>query len=217
MDYRFLGKMFRNSNESGSNSKEHKNIETQSPKCLRKCFHESLERSCETNQAEQEIQEIKEKVQVRNRVTINLNKKFLRIQLVRLTNKEISNTKDCDSKNQQFSKLYQTVKNEKNLIRKDKEYVCEICEKKFRRQYNLKIHLKCVHESVKPYQCSLCEYKSATKSVLKTHKQSVHEKTTSYDCEKCEKSFSRKDGLDIHISAIHEKKYFPCLICDKEN
>ena len=56
---------------------------------------------------------------------------------------------------------------------------CDICNKEFNKNYNLKVHKQNVHEGQKLYGCEKCEKQFAQNADLKKHVKSVHHVTTS--------------------------------------
>ena len=144
----------------------------------------------------------------------NPNKKFLRIQLRRLTNKEIS--KQCSNSRK--------PEKHKNVSKaKDKVHVCEICEKKFGYKHSLEIHISGVHEENRPHKCKICNKSFKQLSNLLTHISGVHERKKPVKCTQCKVFLANYLNLKLHIKAVHEKqKPFQCVVCpssfsDKRN
>ena len=139
----------------------------------------------------------------------------------------------CDSKNTAERSVENTAieKSKKLTSPKEEETIssehsgnstkqnhCMKCNKAFDTKWQLKCHIKNVHEGYK-YKCNNCEkeYKSLGSLVL--HKKSVHLGIT-YKCNQCEKTFAQKVNLEkhktSHIQSIHESKRHKCNKCDKE-
>ena len=94
----------------------------------------------------------------------------------------------------------------------DHPYQCEICDKRFSRNWSLKKHVKTVHEGVKNHQCRICNKSFGTLSNLKRHLKSVHEKKKDFQCNLCNKTFSRKINLMNHKIEVH-KIHLVCQTC----
>ena len=54
-----------------------------------------------------------------------------------------------------------TDKKPKNDV--EKNFECEICQAKFKKNSQLKNHKASVHEEIKPFNCKLCDYSCAIK------------------------------------------------------
>ena len=52
---------------------------------------------------------------------------------------------------------------------------CEICEKIFRKQSELEIHLKAIHEHQKDTECNICGKSFTVASYLRKHIKTIHE------------------------------------------
>ena len=81
----------------------------------------------------------------------------------------------CDTNFSQKSKL----KKHKELVHKGheeiKEFICNICNKAFRRKCQMRIHVSSVHEGIKPFKCESCGSSFKQKRSLVEHVKSVHE------------------------------------------
>ncbi|XP_073829035.1 uncharacterized protein [Musca autumnalis] len=101
----------------------------------------------------------------------------------------------------------------KSIMRKPcqpKDFVCEICEKKFASQKRLDLHIKMVHLRERPYKCDYCDKSFLDNNSLQNH-IGQH---TGYNCPTCNKTFSTKRNLKRHSYLHIETKEF---ICQAEN
>ena len=73
-----------------------------------------------------------------------------------------------------------------------------------------------VHERRKAFQCDLCEKAFANQGNLKRHIASVHEGKKDFQCQICEKTFAWQQGLKVHTDSVHEGRRFSCEICEKK-
>ena len=94
-----------------------------------------------------------------------------------------------------------------------KPLVCNICDKRFTRSFDLKRH-KLTHEGIKPFECDQCEKGFTQTTLLKTHKLS-HEGIKPFTCDKCDKRFTHSSNLKRHKLSHDGIKPFACDICNK--
>lgn len=78
-------------------------------------------------------------------------------------------------------------------------YTCNICEKCFTSNYNLKRHVLQVHEKKSFHPCIECDKQFCRKSDLKRHRDSIHA-AQKISCEFCASTFTRKDNLIHHLN-----------------
>ncbi|KAF8953332.1 hypothetical protein BGZ46_003232 [Entomortierella lignicola] len=79
---------------------------------------------------------------------------------------------------------------------------CEMCEKNFRRQYNLNAHLK-THLEERVHACNQCDKKFLRPYDLSRH-QRIHTKDKPYQCKICSQIFIRNDAIWRHYRKIHQ-------------
>ena len=122
-------------------------------------------------------------------------------------------------------------------------YKCDICEKRFTRNWNLKKHLR-FHESVK--ECYKCSKKFRYKVNLENHTKSCdgilkvkkigtsksekikrshnkhyqmienEEGVKSFQCIYCPKTYSTRDAFHTHYCRFHKEKTLKCDKCDEK-
>jgi len=93
---------------------------------------------------------------------------------------------------------------------KNKQFMCELCNKSFVRSDFLDTHMEVVHKKNKP-KCDICGKVFSRQDVLKRH-QKMHSNIT-YDCKFCMKSFSRKDRLLVHKRTHSINNELKCSKC----
>ena len=103
----------------------------------------------------------------------------------------------------------------KPKLKRKNVHQCQYCEKLFRKNYNLRLHVNNVHKRIKKHECELCKMKFSDSSNLKRHLNAC-KGLKNFRCEECEKMFSTKQNLERHIKIIHQGlKNYKCDICDK--
>ena len=88
-----------------------------------------------------------------------------------------------------------------NKIGNPKQYVCTVgsCDKSFGTDWNLREHIKRVHDGVKEHQCHLCNKAFSQKHHLRIHIHTVHEGNKDYKCSNCNKKFAERSNLRRHL------------------
>jgi uncharacterized Zn-finger protein len=98
-------------------------------------------------------------------------------------------------------------------LEENREFKCDICEKKFSRSQRLKVHLR-IHSNDCPYICDQCGKCFASKQWMSVH-QKIHHGTEKYICDICAKEFSAKTYLAKHVKTHDSAKKFLCDVCPK--
>ena len=103
-------------------------------------------------------------------------------------------------------------------MKSKKRFSCHACDKTYAGNFNLKDHIRIVHEGKRDFRCDLCEKTFGRKETMKTHLALVHGKvemndaensTTravvekKYSCEFCEKSYTQPHNLKSHMESCH--------------
>ncbi|XP_071780224.1 uncharacterized protein LOC139930835 [Centroberyx gerrardi] len=103
---------------------------------------------------------------------------------------------------------------------KQKRVFCELCNKGFHQQHQLKKHMVC-HS--KPFPCDRCDKGFYKEKTLQTHllahkAKEAREKNPErlLDCDQCDRKFKLPRQLKVHL-ILHERKKNPlkCHSCDK--
>jgi len=111
------------------------------------------------------------------------------------------------------------TKREKNLL-------CDQCDKKFEHSYQLKAHKLGVHEGIwlnkKPVTCKSCNEVFKTSNRYIKHHQDSHggpppEYSEKHMCDQCTSVFFKKDSLKTHIKNVHSDspELFGEFMCDQ--
>lgn len=136
------------------------------------------------------------------------------IDLVPLTDGQPSAenvVKDAQSKSENKSQNSATSKNEKRFIAKN--YACNICNKKFERAFNLKLHMG-YHSGERPFKCDVCTLSFPNSYALKKH-AITHSSDRPFKCDVCLKAFYFKTHLQDHMRIHTGEKPFTCEVCHR--
>uniref|UniRef100_A0A182JCN0 C2H2-type domain-containing protein n=1 Tax=Anopheles atroparvus TaxID=41427 RepID=A0A182JCN0_ANOAO len=91
---------------------------------------------------------------------------------------------------------------------------CPYCHKWFNGKYNLKKHVRYLHnEEGQVFRCDICQHVSPNSRALSYHKQRVHVEEK-HECEYCGKRFKRKLYLREHIASHTGNPLYTCEICE---
>ena len=74
-------------------------------------------------------------------------------------------------------------------IKPKMRHECAKCNKRFEKPYQLRNHIKSIHEDIKPYPCGQCEKAFSGANYLKKHVNIKHEGLKNYKCEECSNTF----------------------------
>ena len=143
---------------------------------------------------------------------------------------------DDDLQNKKSKRNYITESYQQSYPRKDMDTECQICLRKFTRNFDMRRHMKLVHKKIvvkkrKEYskKCPFCSKKFTRHSGMKKHMKLVHKeeniehhheiaKPTNpgfFECNTCLTKFSRNVDLKKHIEVFHEMEImsFKCDCC----
>lgn len=113
---------------------------------------------------------------------------------------------------------------------KEGKFSCNICGKTLSNIYNLKSHIKHVHDENKSentgrrkldslgkykYQCDECNYSTPYSQSLTYHRR-VHSGERPYSCKHCSKTFTQPSSLICHEKRHSDTTYFTCPECGKQ-
>ncbi|XP_067635455.1 uncharacterized protein [Eurosta solidaginis] len=104
------------------------------------------------------------------------------------------------------------VNRDKTIHDKNYQYPCDICGKRFKKNWDLNLH-KRIHSGENPHKCDCCETRFATVARLREHMR-THTGEKPYKCKYCERCFSRGGVLNRHLRVhlgynIHRCKFCP--------
>ena len=135
-------------------------------------------------------------------------------------NSSIIDTFECHPCRQKFdteASLAQHIQSvhEEEAEEKLQPWRCKICEKSFKYQTRLKIHLQTHWEARRrTHQCSSCAKTFFTSSDLWSHER-IHS-GHKYTCNICGKKLASSGSLHNHKKCHDEQKQFECHVCNKQ-
>lgn len=101
----------------------------------------------------------------------------------------------------------------REVIIDEKPFQCRVCEKTFKRAWELFSH-EVVHNEERPFHCDLCEASFKRHSDFKSHRL-VHTEERPFHCEMCGKKFKRSSNLQEHRRIHTGERPYQCACCDK--
>lgn len=93
----------------------------------------------------------------------------------------------------------------------ERPFSCDICNFKFKRQFQLTKHKSIVHLQSKKEICKICGWVTKSKKKLALHRKICT--TSVLQCDICKKMFGAKSSLEYHLKAHSSERPFPCDIC----
>lgn len=95
-----------------------------------------------------------------------------------------------------------------------KQYMCEICGKRFSYQTSLRFHKHA--EVTEVSLCDLCGKSFSSQIDLKLHNERVHAEMERFSCKFCDKRFKNNQHLKIHERQHTGERPYECNICGKK-
>uniref|UniRef100_A0A1A9W2W5 Protein krueppel n=1 Tax=Glossina brevipalpis TaxID=37001 RepID=A0A1A9W2W5_9MUSC len=99
-------------------------------------------------------------------------------------------------------------------------FFCPKCEKKFTRNFQLKLHMTSVHKlgNAPEYKCNTCDKIFASLHSLNYHQKSVHSQERPFTCTHCRRQFILRSQLNSHMR-VHtgesKPRKYECCDCGK--
>lgn len=113
----------------------------------------------------------------------------------------------CEKRFESRSDFYQHVLNQTEV--QVKRHKCDVCQKTFTSEYNLRNHM-ILHSQT--YACTQCDKSFATNYLLKLHLRK-HTGERPYQCKVCLKTFARSASLRLHKLTHTGEKPYACDLC----
>ncbi|GAB6021005.1 hypothetical protein CHUAL_003643 [Chamberlinius hualienensis] len=141
----------------------------------------------------------------------------------------------CTICDQKFTLSCSLNRHMKLHLSNEKTNVCHLCPAKYRRTWDLKVHLRQVHNVEVPaatksfqgskesrkFQCTMCDYEGWEQMRYINHLAVRHKVDPQgnklepkYKCEHCDFECFVKSQLTSHIDRVHSEKTFSCNECD---
>ncbi|XP_034837390.1 gastrula zinc finger protein XlCGF17.1-like [Maniola hyperantus] len=113
------------------------------------------------------------------------------------------------------NKLYTAVYIKKHMLlhKLERQFMCDICGKKFPLQAPFKRH-RVTHFYSLPFQCTLCPYRGRFRESLKMHMR-THTGEKPYQCSQCPSRFVNASNLNKHMLTHTRNHDFKCDMCGR--
>ncbi|XP_056636514.1 zinc finger protein 62 homolog [Diorhabda sublineata] len=108
----------------------------------------------------------------------------------------------CEFCDKSFKKSYALLLHIKREHTGERSHVCDLCGKSFLTFYNLSKHKKMTHQKLRPFKCNYCHKKFSSKFAVRTHERQ-HTLDAPFQCDICGQSFRQKVSLKGHRKSIH--------------
>lgn len=93
-----------------------------------------------------------------------------------------------------------------------RNYVCDLCNRRFLSRKMLRQHLLKHSGSTKVYKCTYCNKELSSNASLKAH-TNIHTGLKPYVCEICGNGFARRNYLVVHMRTHTREKPYVCQEC----
>lgn len=93
------------------------------------------------------------------------------------------------------------VRHQRNVHLKERNIVCNVCQKCFYTQSHLQDHM-ITHNQIKLFKCEVCSKSFARKECFKTH-QRLHTGEKPFACKFCSAAFASRASLKFHNRTHH--------------
>ena len=115
--------------------------------------------------------------------------------------------------------------NTSSILQQD--FPCQLCEKSYKYERNLKEHVKNSHTQKSSFRCEVCSCEFSVKSSLKVHMAAqhgitefgshiLHKETKTFRCNTCGMVFRKSSNLKAHERTHMNSDKFTCDQCGKQ-
>ncbi|XP_022920214.1 zinc finger protein 585A-like isoform X13 [Onthophagus taurus] len=100
-------------------------------------------------------------------------------------------------------------------VHREKTFPCDLCNMKFKYNYEVVVHKRQRHEKFKPETCTVCSKRLASKTSLLLHMKCRHTNEIEFQCDQCDKGYTTEKALHEHTKTVHKGVRYYCAHCKK--
>lgn len=131
-------------------------------------------------------------------------------QIVEKMTKQSEGLLKCQKCPSKFSSRSPYLRHIRSHMLKGASIVCQPCEKKFKSDACLQIHLATDHDrSTGPFDCPVCFKTFQDRAHLKMHYY-IHTSSRIFLCGRCGATYNHKKSFDLHMMCHDDIRPFPC-------
>ncbi|XP_073828812.1 uncharacterized protein [Musca autumnalis] len=127
---------------------------------------------------------------------------------------KILNKNECPHCQKVFKVNY-LLKLHLRVHNEENKHVCQICQHRFVTKKGLSLHIKYKHEYEQLLSCNICQCYIGSLPALAMHMKHSHPDVPPIKCEMCDNVFRSESHLAQHKAAKHDVQDFTCPVCGK--
>ncbi|XP_041985401.1 zinc finger protein 431-like [Aricia agestis] len=129
----------------------------------------------------------------------------------RLSSEHENKKRTCPICKKMFAASY--LKRHTDYHKKDYQFICDICGKKFMQLANFTNH-RVTHFHNFPFHCAHCPYKARVKDSLRNH-MLTHTGEKPHHCTQCPARYASKSNLNKHMRTHKAERDHKCNVCER--
>lgn len=121
----------------------------------------------------------------------------------------------CHLDGKWFSSRNNLAKHHRTVHLKEKNYQCNVCQKRYDSSYRLRIHQNS-HQGIRQFGCTICPRDFLTSSSLARHKKTVHSQDEPFCCNICLRKFNIAYNMKMHMATHTGIRQHICSHCNAD-